>query len=305
MSNLHRKVQQMELSNSVLKAIAPNKEPEADKSREKNRVLIGFVPFNLGRFRVPYGNLVPGQLTIIPKWGRWKDTGKLRADYKQAKMRHEPLEHVRVAIYPGEVVPAIVKEATGGQYGDIGLRSIDCLIGIDSVTKLAALQEVLLPSSLFKDAKGRPLSGDLHKRVDDHLFTVIEDYEPSSIEVMTARVILESSQVGAAWKETVLREAQGEVLSGKSEGLGRLHNQWRQEIGVVLDDKVRLANSLPNEMQPNQLAARAPAAPMVVTAEPTQEALAAALDKLLADRGMKLVPVEPEPVAKATTKASK
>lgn len=290
------------VNEGLLKYIAPDKEPEADRSREKNRVLISFVPFNLGRFKVPYGNITPGELTIIPRFPRWKPTGRLRPDARQAKMRHEPLEHVKDYTYPGEVVPAIVREANGGQYGDIGLRSIDCLIGLDSVAKLTALQNLLLPVTLFKDERGRPIPTDLHNRINDHLFSVIEDYEPSTIEVMTARVILESSQAAATWKETVLREAQGEVLSGRSPGLGTLHNQWRQEIGVILDDKVRLVNSLPNEQQPNQLSARAQA-PVAVAAEPSQEAIAAALDKLLADRGMVLVPAAE--VAATATKSKK
>lgn len=288
---------------TILKYIAPEKEPEADKSREKNRVIIGFIPFNLGRFKVPYGNVTPGKLTIIPRFPRWKPTGKLRPDYKQAKMRKEPLEHVRDWTYPGEVVPAIIREANAGQYGDSGLRSIDCLIGLDSVTKLTALQDLLLPDTLFKDERGKPKPTDLHNRINDHLYTIIEDYEPSSIEVMVARVVLDSSQAAAAWKEAVLREAQGEVLSGLSKGLGTLHNQWRQEIGVILDERVRLANSLPNEMQPSQLAPRAQA-PVAVAAEPSQEAIAAALDKLLADRGMMLVPRE-EPATTTKAKAGK
>lgn len=296
----------MATAESLLKFIAPQKEPEAEKSREKNRVLIGFVPFNLGRFKLPYGNVVPGELTIIPRFPRWRATGKLRPDAKQAKMRKEPLEHVKDWTYPGEVVPAIIREANGGQYGDIGLRSIDCLIGLDSVAKLAALQELLLPVTLFKDDKGRANSTDLHRRIEDHLFTVIEDYEPSSIEVMVARVILDSSQTAATWKETVLREAQSEALQGLSKGLGTLHNVWRQEIGVILDEKVRLVNSLPNEQQPNQLAPRHQA-PVAVAAEPSQEAMDAALDryleKMLTEKGMKLVAAEPEAAPAPTTKA--
>lgn len=286
--------------------LAVSSEPEKDHSAEKNRVLISFVPYNIGRFGVPSpsgGNIIPGELTIVPRIVVWKALGRLRSDWKAAKARREPIQHEKTYSYPGPIAAAISRESAMSQFGDIGLRQIPCLMGLDSAAKRQELQDVLLPASLFVDAKGRADRVDLHKRVDDHLFTIIEDYEPSSIEVMAARTILESSQVGAAWKEEVLRTAQTEALTGRSDGLSRVHNQWRLEIGAVLDEKVRLANSLPNELQPSQLSPRAEA-PAVVTAEPSSAAMDAALDKylekMLTEKGMKLVAVEPETIVAAS-----
>lgn len=242
-------------------------EETVDRNMEKNRVLISFVPFSLGSFAIPYGNMVPGELTPIVRTPWWKEfNGQRKLTAEQAKNK-EPKNATKEYTFPGNTVYGILLQAKNTRFGDSGVRSIDCLIGLDSKTKLMELQELLLPRSLFYDERGVWNPADLHKRVDAHLWGVIDGHDASSIEAMAARVCLESSQVGAQWKEQVVREANDQILAGRERALSQIENKWRIEIGAVLDQNIRLAHSLPTDTKPSEYSSQQPQIPADMVAQ--------------------------------------
>lgn len=278
-------------------------EEAVDKNMEKNRVLISFVPFSLGSFGIPYGNMVQGELTPIVRTPWWKEFDGVRKLTEEQAKNKEPRNATKEYTFPGNVAFGILLQAGRTRFGDSGVRSIDCLIGLDSEARRKELQELLLPRHLFYDERGMKKKADLHKRVDDHLNNIIDNYDASSVEAMAAKVCLTSSQVGAQWKESVIREAQDEILAGHEKTLKQIQNDWRMEIGAVLDERVRLANSLPSDSKPSQY--NQPQAPMQV--QLPAELIAAAVAAELARMGITAPAPAPAPAAEPAkaTKAGK
>lgn len=274
-------------------------EEAVDKNMEKNRVLISFVPFSLGTFSIPYGNMEPGELTPIVRTPWWKEFNGVRRLTPEQAANKEPKNATKEYTFPGNVVYSILTQARNTRFGDSGVRSIECLVGLDSEARRKELQQVLLPRHLFYDERGLWKAADLHKRVDEHLYNIIDNYDASSIEAMAAKTCLESSKVGAQWKENVLREAQDEILAGKEKTLKQIQNKWRMEIGAVLDERVRLANSLPTDSKPNQYSQPQQPVQVQLPAELIAAAVAAELAKLGINRP---APVEEAVPAKAKGK---
>lgn len=272
----------VETNFDALLASSAEVEEPVEKNMEKNRVLISFVPFSLGNFGIPYGNMAPGQLTPIVRTPWWKEfNGKRKLTAKQAANK-EPMNATKEWTYPGNTVYAILLQAGNSRFGDSGVRDITCLIGLDSQARLAELQNLLLPRDLFYDERGAWKPVNLHKRVDAHLFSIIDNYDSSSVEAMAAKIILQSSQVGAAWKERVVIEAQNEVLGGHEKTPSPLQNKWRQEISAEWDDRIRMAGLHPDSKQQAIASQYAPQAPVQVQfpAEMIAAAVAAELAKM-------------------------
>lgn len=264
-------------------------EQEADRSREKTRIVVSFVPLNLGRFGLPHGDISPGVLTPITMHKHFVTVDHTRKATRPEDLLGPPLNAVMATHYPGELVEVISKDTTSGMFGDPGFTNIKCLIGLDSIATLKSLQAAVLPRELFYDAKGKYDPVDLHARVNAHLERVIEDNDPSHIEAMVATDCLRSSQVGAAYKEAVLRDLSDEILAGNGvKGISPIHNRWRMEIGVVLDERIRLTSALPGDRDPAQYAARA-VQPVAAAIDPAS--LESAVMNMLAAKGLQLVPI--------------